>query len=62
VLGILFKFALDTEGFYASDEGAAKAAGHELKGLQVRKREETEKALRFLFAFDLFTFLLLGVL
>jgi hypothetical protein len=34
VQGILFKFALDTEGFYSSDEGAAKAAGHELKGLQ----------------------------
>ena len=34
--GILFKFALDTEGFYASDEGAIRAAGHELKGVQVR--------------------------
>lgn len=32
--GILFKFALDTEGFYASDEGAVRAAGHELKGVQ----------------------------
>lgn len=30
---ILFKFAVDSFGLYNGDENAAKAAGHELKGL-----------------------------
>lgn len=35
VHNILFKFALDTEGLYGkNDEGAAKVAAHELRGLQ----------------------------
>eukprot|EP01121_Diplochlamys_sp_Union-15-3_P013069 TRINITY_DN400_c0_g2_i1.p1 TRINITY_DN400_c0_g2~~TRINITY_DN400_c0_g2_i1.p1 ORF type:complete len:533 (+),score=143.20 TRINITY_DN400_c0_g2_i1:106-1599(+) len=33
VQGILFKFALDINGLYGSDENAQKAAGHDLKGL-----------------------------
>lgn len=33
VAGILFKFALDFEGLYGSDEAAMKAACHELRGL-----------------------------
>ena len=32
VMNILFKFALDSEGLYGSDEGAIKSAGNELKG------------------------------
>lgn len=31
--GVLFKFAIDFVGIYDGDEGAAKAAGHELKGM-----------------------------
>lgn len=31
--GILFKFAVDLEGLYKSDENAMKAASHDLKGL-----------------------------
>lgn len=31
--GILFKFALDTNGLYSSDHNAQKVAGHELKAL-----------------------------
>ncbi|EGG19006.1 Histidine kinase A [Cavenderia fasciculata] len=31
--GILFKLALDSQGLYAGDKNAMKAAGHELKGL-----------------------------
>jgi hypothetical protein len=33
VQGILFKFAVDLEGLYKSDENAMKAASHDLKGL-----------------------------
>ena len=33
VQNILFKFAIDTEGLYRSDENAMKAASHDLKGL-----------------------------
>ena len=31
--GILFKFAVDSQGLYGGDEHAAKVAGHDLKGL-----------------------------
>ena len=31
--GVLFKFAIDFARIYDGDEGAAKAAGHELKGM-----------------------------
>ncbi|KAH3763191.1 Histidine kinase [Pelomyxa schiedti] len=33
VHNILFKFAMDHKGLYGSDEAAAKAGGHELKGV-----------------------------
>jgi hypothetical protein len=33
VRNILFKFAVDSQGLYAGDYGAAKVGGHELKGV-----------------------------
>eukprot|EP01091_Cochliopodium_minus_P008798 TRINITY_DN2050_c0_g2_i9.p1 TRINITY_DN2050_c0_g2~~TRINITY_DN2050_c0_g2_i9.p1 ORF type:complete len:1349 (-),score=401.15 TRINITY_DN2050_c0_g2_i9:136-4182(-) len=42
IQGILFKFAIDFEGIYGGDEGAMKAAGHELNGLMTYFNQNIE--------------------
>ena len=47
--GIFFKFALDDQKLYGSDENAMKAAGHEMMGLQVGEKQ-VKNFLQFFFS------------